>query len=211
MQKTDGNEDHTFGWTLDSDSWTVWSGSDSNAIIRATKDGLEVKGVIKADTGYIGGNNGFTISAQSIYKGIPSMDSANTSGVYIGTDGIRLGDGFSVTSGGYLRANSGSFGSLNINSSGSTVGTYSGSLSGCGGSVSGLGGSLSTGIAVGGKNISTYVGDIVAGKITASSINSVFENSNTLKARQITFNGHPLSCGYVTDGNGVSIQVVRWY
>lgn len=51
---------------------------------------LTVKGVIKADSGYIGGGNGFSIMPGRLYNGKESLDS-DASGVYIGTDGIALG------------------------------------------------------------------------------------------------------------------------
>lgn len=163
VSKQDSNSNNTFGWQLTSDSWTIFSGSESNTILRATKDGLEVKGVIKADTGYIGGENGFVITASAIYNNIPSFYSSQNRGVYIGTDGIRLGSGFKVDSAGNLNATSGTFGSISV-SGGNTYGTYYGGLSGCGGSVSGLGGSLSSGINVGSKSIGTFVTDTITAK-----------------------------------------------
>lgn len=55
------------------------------------KDGiLTVKGTIKADKGYIGGKNGFTIEDGKLYSGKSSLMSSDN-GIYIGTDGISLG------------------------------------------------------------------------------------------------------------------------
>lgn len=51
---------------------------------------LTVKGTIRADLGYIGGKDGFTIMSEKLYSKKDSL-SSNTDGVYIGTDGIALG------------------------------------------------------------------------------------------------------------------------
>ena len=99
----------SFGWNLTNSSWTVFSGSPSNAILKATASGLEVKGKIQADSGYIGGANGFVITANKIYKNISKFGGTQTTGVYIGTDGIQLGKNFKVDSAGNLTAASGTF------------------------------------------------------------------------------------------------------
>lgn len=192
VSKQSTNESSTFGWNLTSDEWKVFSGSKENAILRATKEGLEVKGVIKADEGYIGGEDGFVITASAIYNNIPSFGSTQNHGVYIGTDGIRLGSGFWVDSAGNLTAKSGKFGSLSVNSSGNTVGTYGGSLSGCGGSVSGLSGSLSTGISIGREKIATYVENLVADTVTATYI-----DAQTAELSEIRINWERFSPGNI--------------
>lgn len=75
-----------------------------------------VKGEIKADTGYIGGPNGFTIKAGKIYSGLKDSFSSNNAGIYLGTDGISLGKNnpFHVNSDGYFVSTSGSIGGFNI-------------------------------------------------------------------------------------------------
>ena len=157
--------------------------------------GLHIKGDIEAVTGHIGGTNGFTIQSGKLYSGKSSF-SSTANGVYIGTDGISLGSGFSVSSGGSLKATSGTFGSLSVNSGGNTVGGYYGNLGGCGGSVSsglsygggsyGTLGSLDTGLA----NVVTKVNILEANAITTnnlsariSALSSVYMNNawvNTL-------------------------------
>ena len=72
----------SFGWNLTDTSWTVFSGSTSNVILKATSSGLEVKGKITATSGTIGG---FTIGSTSIYSnGMSSMSSSQTTGVHVG-------------------------------------------------------------------------------------------------------------------------------
>lgn len=64
-----------------------------NAKFDVTKAGIltatdvDLTGVIKANTGYIGGTNGWTIKAGAIYSGLDSIN-GNAAGTYIGTDGI---------------------------------------------------------------------------------------------------------------------------
>lgn len=93
----------SFGWNLTDTSWTVFSGNTSNVILKATSSGLEVKGKITATSGTIGG---FTIGDTSIYSnGMSSMSSTQTTGVHVGTDGIKLGQNFKVTTSGNVTAN----------------------------------------------------------------------------------------------------------
>lgn len=207
-----GGEFSSFGWTLTDSSWSVYA--DSSEVLRATSDGLEVKGIIKAIEGWIGGESGFRIDANKIYKNISVYGGSQSSGVYIGTDGIQLGQGFKVDSGGNLTANKGSFGSLTIGSGGQTGGSYGGSLNGCGGSVG-------TGIKVGNTRIDTYVENIVANKITASYITAQMGYSNTLTVGTLNAHkianvtdckmfGHTITASRVKDGDGVQQNVLKW-
>ena len=124
---------NSFGWVLDDTSHT-WYASGAE-VMKVNKDGLTVNGggtftgnlsgasgdfsgTITASSGSIGG---FTISGSGIYNGITSMsDTDHQTGVYIGTDGIKLGQAFSVTSSGQVTAS-------NMSISGST---FSGSITG---------------------------------------------------------------------------------
>lgn len=108
----------SFGWNLTDTSWTVFSGSTNNVILKATSSGLEVKGKITATSGTIGG---FTIGSTSIYSnGMSSMSSTQTTGVHVGTDGIKLGQNFKVWTNGNVEANNMTLtGTLNVG--GSTI------------------------------------------------------------------------------------------
>ena len=211
VNKNDGNSS-TFGWALETASWRIFSGS--NTVLKADKNGLEVKGVIRATSGEIGG---FKITSNSLTYNNQTWGGTNTTGAYIGQSGIQLGKNFKVDMNGNLTAARGTFGSLSVNSSGSTVGTYSGSLRGCGGSVrnlggsvsgisgsvSGITGSISTGIKVGSKSIGTYVGDIIADTITASYVRARVGDLN-----QFVFNGHSVREKWIKDGKGNSVCVL---
>lgn len=81
---TTGGSSSTFGWSLSSDSWKLYSNGSS--VFKATKDGVEVIGKITASSGKIGG---FSIGSSAIYNGTTSLTST-TAGVYVGTNGIRV-------------------------------------------------------------------------------------------------------------------------
>lgn len=112
----------SFGWNLTDSEWTVFSGSTSNTILRASASGLEVKGKVTATSGEIGG---FTIGATSIYSnGMSSMSSGQSTGVHLGTDGIKLGQNFSVDTAGNVSANNITLtGTLNIGGYNISAGT----------------------------------------------------------------------------------------
>ena len=60
----------------------------ANGNLKATN--AEIIGNISASTGYIGGNQGFTIQNKKLYNGKSTLD-GTSNGVYIGTDGISVG------------------------------------------------------------------------------------------------------------------------
>lgn len=94
--KVDSRSDgSSFGWNLTADKWEVFD--NKKTIFSVDKTGAFVHGKIEADEGAIGG---FSIGSRSIYNNIDSMSSTLTSGVYVGTDGIKLGNRFEVNSSG---------------------------------------------------------------------------------------------------------------
>lgn len=175
----EGGDSSSFGWKLTATGWSVYGNGSEK--FRVDKDGAYVNGEIRATTGKIGN---WDINSNYLSYNGQTWGGTNTTGAYIGQSGIQLGKNFKVDMSGNLTAARGAFGSLSINSGGSTVGTYSGSLNNCTGSVKNISGSvktisgsLSTDINVGDKSIGTYVGDIVAGKITADYINTKLANA----------------------------------
>lgn len=103
VNKNDGHSS-TFGWALETASWRIFSGS--NTVLKADKNGLEVKGVIRATSGEIGG---FEITSNSLTYNNQTWGGTNTNGIYIGPSGIQLGKNFKVDSSGNLTAASGTF------------------------------------------------------------------------------------------------------
>ena len=88
----------TFGWKLNATSWEVYAGGKT--VLKASEDGLEIAGTASAINGKIGG---FTIGANAIYKTIAKFNGTAKSGVYLGTDGIQVGQGFRVSAAGELK------------------------------------------------------------------------------------------------------------
>ena len=214
------NESRTFGWSLTENGFFINNGevmADGSDMFTFDASGLHIKGDIEADTGHIGGERGFTIASGKMYSGKSSYGGSGA-GVYIGTDGISLGSGFSVSTSGNLTATSGTFGSLNINSSGNTSGGYYGNLGGCGGSVGG-------GLKIGGKGGSRTIESlclqvdtieanyIKANQITASYINSLYTSSTTLSVHRASisdafrFKGRNVSTAEVLKKDGVHTAV----
>lgn len=98
VEKT-GGEASSFGWSLTSDAHRWFA--NGKEVMAVTASGLKVRGEIESDSGKIGG---FTISASALYNNMPSMSASQSRGVYIGTDGIKLGQSFMVTSSGAVTA-----------------------------------------------------------------------------------------------------------
>ena len=71
----------------------------NDGILTAT--GADIQGSIKATSGEIGG---FTIGESAIYNTITAFDDESSRGVYLGTDGIKLGSKFKVDNFGKLYA-----------------------------------------------------------------------------------------------------------
>ena len=176
-----GGNNSSFGWVL-TDSGHIWY-SGSRQVMKVSSSGLEITGKITATTGFIGnGSQGFQISSRSLFNGMTSLNDSTHNGVYIGVDGIALGRGnFKVDASGNLTARRGTFGSLTVDSGGSS--SYSGRLSGCGGSVSsglsyGSGGGMSYGTLRSlDSNLSSTVarvGTIEANYVTADWIESTY-------------------------------------
>lgn len=109
--------DEIIGGTITGTDFNNGSGTfhvDKNGNLTATS--ATVKGEIKADSGYIGGANGFTIKNGKIYSGTKDSFSSTNPGVYVGTDGISLGKNnpFHVNSNGYLVSTSGKIANFDI-------------------------------------------------------------------------------------------------
>lgn len=108
--------DEIIGGTITGSDFNNGNGTfhvDKNGNLIASS--ATVQGIIKADSGYIGGKNGFIIKDGKIYSGKDSFSSVNN-GVYIGIDGISLGKNnlFHVNSEGYLVSTSGTIGGFDI-------------------------------------------------------------------------------------------------
>ncbi len=94
-----GGTTSSFGWSLTSDAHRWYA--NGNEVMSITASGLTVKGNVQATTGTIGG---FTISASAIWNNISSFGGSQSSGVYLGTNGIQLGQNFKVDTSGNVTA-----------------------------------------------------------------------------------------------------------
>ena len=176
-----GGDNSSFGWSLTADGFVVYS--NNTPMMTIDSNGATFKGAIEAETGHIGGANGFTITSGKLYSSTKSSFSSTNNGVYIGTDGISLGafsDGknpFQVTPSGTLYARSATFENCSVSGAFSGTGTFKSGTSGFFNATSG-----ST-LQVAGTGIQQYVGNIVASSITADTINAVYAGTKALNAK----------------------------
>ena len=207
VNKNDGHSS-TFGWALETDSWRIFSGS--NTVLKADKNGLEVKGVIRATSGEIGG---FKITSNSLTYNNQTWGGTNSTGIYIGPSGIQLGKNFKVDSAGNLSAASGTF-SGNVNAGNIQYGGNAGYLSGSGLESHSVYGSqigyntISTAYTSGGINTSLGYADYANGVFNG------WNTASTIGANRIYLDGRALGTSTIsyTDGNGNkrSANVVVW-
>lgn len=94
-----GGTTSSFGWSLTSNAHRWYA--NGQEVMAITASGLTVRGNVQATTGTIGG---FNITASSLWNNIPYLGATQSSGVYIGNDGIQLGQSFRVDSTGGVTA-----------------------------------------------------------------------------------------------------------
>lgn len=215
-----GGNNNSFGWVL-TDSGHIWY-SGSRQVMKVSASGLEITGKITATSGFIGnGSQGFEISSRSLFNGMTSLNDTTHNGVYVGVDGISLGRGnFKVDASGNLTARRGTFGSLTVDSGGSS--SYSGRLSGCGGSVSsglsyggGSYGSLSS-LDNGLRGVVTRVGTLEANAITTNNLSARISalsqvTINTLYVSSLSLPGGQVYGRTIKDGDGNYVYVLSTY
>ena len=214
VNKVQENTSTTFGWALETDSWRIFAGSST--VLKATKDGLEVKGKITATSGTIGG---FTINSNDISYNNQTWGGTNTTGIYIGISGIQLGNKFKVDNAGNLHAYSGTF-EGSVNAGNIRYGDSYGTFDGGGISGSSISGSrlkeytidtsrVSSGISLSlGKAGSAY--SVTHGGTQASTLSGATVYAGTLRvSSQFYFGGTQLYLRSTTI-NGTSIRYVAW-
>lgn len=91
----------SFSWKLLSNSHKWYA--NGQEVMSISASGLTVKGNVQATTGKIGG---FNISASAIWNNISYFGGSQSSGVYVGTNGIQLGQRFKVDTSGNATATS---------------------------------------------------------------------------------------------------------
>ena len=201
VNKNDGSSS-TFGWALETASWRIFSGS--NTVLKADKNGLEVKGVIRATSGEIGG---FDIQSNYLSYNGQTWGGSDTTGAYIGQSGIQLGKNFKVDMHGNMTATGGTFdGTVKCQSlivDGQTISPSS----------------VRSGIGGGNSYTSSGWGNYSARAVAANASNGntalrVLEGTQymgTINLRSGTFqmNGHNVYLGTIMV-NGTRLNVIRW-
>ena len=201
VNKNDGSSS-TFGWALETASWRIFSGS--NTVLKADKNGLEVKGVIRATSGEIGG---FDIQSYYLSYNGQTWGGTNTTGAYIGQSGIQLGKNFKVDMQGNLTATGGTFdGTVKCRSlvvDGQTISPSS--------VRNGIGGGNSyASSGWGNYSPNTVAGNAINGN-TALKVLEGTQYMATINLRSGTFqmNGHNVYLGTIMV-NGTQLNVLRW-
>ena len=197
-----GGDASSFGWTLDERSWTIKSnGTD---ILKATQGGLEVYGKVTATSGKIGG---FDIGDNSLQYNNQAWEGTNTTGIYIGVNGIQLGQNFKVDSQGNLTASSGKF----------TGAVYAGNIEYGGEKGYMSGGGLGSGSVSGGKLINGTITTTQTGAgINTSLAHADYANSALTGGDYVNigdslfyFGGKLVYKNYISV-DGVSRPVLMW-
>lgn len=213
-----GGEQSTFGWSLTSNAHRWYA--NGQEVMSVTASGLKVKGEIEVTNGAVGG---FTISASAIYNNISSFGGSQSTGVYIGTNGIQLGQAFKVTSSGQVTATNISAnnmtltGTLNIGGTNITAAALrSGAQSAYsnGGTWSGTSTAWNKATASGLSGGPSYFNasqfKLGSGAATALTVTSNCTVQGTLTPSKLKISGstYNLSVAYVIDTNGNTRRVL---
>lgn len=225
----------TMSWSLDANGFYVnnaKTANSSNFKFKVDSSGASVNGTIVATAGSIGGftiKNGYLTTNTS-----RTSHSSKQSGILLNASGLSMGDGnkrtFYVSNTGNLIATSGTFGSLNINSSGQTNGTYYGGLNSgvtCsyGGTTYTAGESFSTAYSAADvadyakskaekntvdiSNLNVRVNNVEANMITANTLAAYGVVSGGIASNTVTaysslwVGGYRVTVGSILDKNGV--------
>lgn len=212
VNKNDGSSS-TFGWALETASWRIFSGS--NTVLKADKNGLEVKGVIRATSGEIGG---FKITSNSLTYNNQTWGGTNTNGIYIGPNGIQLGRNFKVDSAGNLTAASGTFSGY-VKAGNIQYGGSSGTLSGSALTSHSLSAnrleynSISTSYTSGGINASLGYADF-ANSVFSGANRATYVMATQADITRLELGGYEVARGTITytDGSGSTktANVLQW-
>lgn len=217
VSKTGGSAS-SFGWVLDDSSWTIRA--NSRDILKATKAGLEVYGKVTATSGKIGG---FDITANSLTYNNQTWGGTNSTGIYIGPQGIQCGskgNGFQITNNGYLYAENGEFRG-SVRAGNIQYGGSAGYFSGSGISSHSLTGNRLEYNTVGSSYVSSGINAGVAGGNWATDVFNGNDSASYVKADYLVcydnFNFKGVLVRFFTrtfldsDGNPVTIRYMGNY
>lgn len=191
-----GGDNNSVSWSLTSDAWTVKA--NGQEVFRIDSSGANVTGIIRATSGAIGG---FNINDHAIFNNIDNLENTGNlnEGVYLGTDGIRLGANFKVDRGGNISAvNANLSGTLTVGGSTITAaqlrsGAYSAYTNG---------GTWSTGSGYG-YNYNS------AQKMSGGTYPPFFKVSGQMQVNSLVINGNPVTARTLVINN-VRHHVWTW-
>ena len=200
----EGGNSSSFGWKLTATGWSVYGNGSEK--FRIDKDGAYVNGEIRATSGKIGG---FDIQTNYLSYNGQTWGGTNSTGAYIGVNGIQLGRNFKVDMQGNLTAASGTF-SGNVNAGNIKYGGSAGYLSGGGLSDYSVGGGKVAGSTLGTRVMSggivtslgyaDYANEVFSGVSTATliGVSSLYANVAHLDSLRVTFKNQERVIGYNT-------------
>ena len=197
----------SFSWKLLSDSHKWYA--NGQEVMSISASGLTVKGNVQATTGTIGG---FNISASAIWNNISSFGGNQSTGVYLGTNGIQLGQAFKVDTSGNVTATRLTVDTLYIGGSAVSAATLNARANNGNSAYSwtSSNGGYCTGGAAYGYNYNNatngsgpsyfYCGSLVGNWVTANS---------GVRTPAITMGGYTVYRGTITI-SGTTYNVMRW-
>lgn len=183
----------SFSWRLLSDSHKWYA--NGSEVMSVSASGLKVTGEVQAASGKIGN---FNISATAIWNNLSEFGGTQSSGVYVGTNGIQLGQNFKVDT----------MGNATLNSLTANNATINGTLMVGGSAITAA--NLRLGATRANGGYSTWNGTSTAwGNATANGTSSypAYFTCGRLNVRtRISYVGNDLGVQSITykDGNGVT-------
>ena len=199
-----GGDNSSFGWSLTSTGHKWYA--NGNEVMAVTASGLKVTGEVQATTGKIGG---FNISASAIWNNISSFGGSQSSGVYLGTNGIQLGQRFKVDTSGNVTATRLTVDTLYIGGSAVSAATLNARANNGNSAYSwtSSNGSYCTGGAGYGYNYNSAInGNSYSSGLKPNYISASYIKSTYSTFSQMTFNGYDVRWSYIKCGDNVS----RW-
>ena len=204
-----GGNNSSFGWSLLANEFGLYAGNTK--VFYVNQNGAYVNGEIRATTGKIGG---FKIGSSAIYNNISTFGGSQSTGVYLGTNGIQLGQNFKVNTSGNVTANNMTLtGTLTVGGENITASNLRQGAERANSGYKGWNNTTSTVNANGGNWTAGYNWTSAAGNsnvgvgyLRATNIYA----ANNLTAGNIYLGSSKLSLRTAKDGDGNYIAFVGW-
>ena len=181
----------SFSWKLLSDSHKWYA--NGQEVMSVSASGLKVTGEVQATTGKIGG---FNISASAIWNNISSFGGSQSTGVYLGTNGIQLGQRFKVDTSGNVTATRLTVDTLYIGGTAVSAATLNARANNGNSAYSWT--SSNGGYCVTGAGYGYTAHNVFSGTSTATYMKATYSTFG-----QMTFNGYDVRWSYIKCGDNV--------